>query len=161
MSTSTLDRRPSTGLPSDHRPLPGWAPWALAGVALVLALGLRTVLGTDEAKKRWDATVATKDLSPLSEVTAPAPAGETVPTPREPQPLASLATPANPVLVVEDGGEAAIPSVKLIQVVGAKPAPAAEPAAQAQNAERIRGVIEGVLERQADLAIDTQLKSGG
>ncbi len=46
MSTSTLERPPSAGLPHDHRPLPGWLPWALAAVALVVALGLRAVLGS-------------------------------------------------------------------------------------------------------------------
>ena len=33
-------------LPSVFRPLPAWAPWALAGVSLLLALVLRTVLGS-------------------------------------------------------------------------------------------------------------------
>ncbi len=46
MSASTLERPPSAGLPHDHRPLPGWAPWALAAVALVVAVGLRSVLGS-------------------------------------------------------------------------------------------------------------------
>ncbi len=44
MSTSTLDRSPSTGLSRDHRPLPSWVPWALAVVALALALALRSAL---------------------------------------------------------------------------------------------------------------------
>nr|WP_294691331.1 phosphate ABC transporter permease PstA [uncultured Friedmanniella sp.] len=46
MSAPVLDRPAPAGLSSDHRPLPGWVPWALAGVALVLALGLRTLLGS-------------------------------------------------------------------------------------------------------------------
>jgi phosphate transport system permease protein len=46
MSASTLERPPSAGLPHDHRPLPGWVPWALAGVALAVAFALRAVLGS-------------------------------------------------------------------------------------------------------------------
>ena len=46
MSAPTLDRTPSSGLSHDHRPLPGWVPWALAAAALVVALGLRAVLGS-------------------------------------------------------------------------------------------------------------------
>ena len=46
MSASTLERPPSAGLSHDHRPLPGWVPWVLAVVALVVALGLRAVLGS-------------------------------------------------------------------------------------------------------------------
>ena len=46
MSAPTLDRPSATGLSRDHRPLPAWAPWALAAVALVLALALRAVLGS-------------------------------------------------------------------------------------------------------------------
>ena len=45
MSAPTLDRTPS-GLSHDHRPLPTWVPWVLAVVALVVALGLRAVLGS-------------------------------------------------------------------------------------------------------------------
>ncbi len=46
MSAPVLDRPASAGLSSDHRPLAGWVPWALAGTALVLALALRAVLGS-------------------------------------------------------------------------------------------------------------------
>jgi C4-dicarboxylate transporter len=46
MSAPTLDRPSPPGLSHDHRPLPAWAPWVLAAVALVLALALRAVLGS-------------------------------------------------------------------------------------------------------------------
>jgi phosphate transport system permease protein len=46
MSAPTLDRPSAPGLSHDHRPLPTWAPWVLAAVALVVALGLRAVLGS-------------------------------------------------------------------------------------------------------------------
>ena len=123
--------------------------------------GLRTVLGSDEAKKRWETTVETKDLGPLTDLTPPAPAGDGVATPREPRALASLATSTNPVLLVEADKVGSIPAVKLVQVVGIKAPPAAEAAAKAMNAQRIRTHIDGMLDRQADLAIDTKLKSGG
>lgn len=124
--------------------------------------GLRTVLGTDEAKKRWEATVETRDLSLLSEITPPAPADPAAQTTvREAKPVTELATPANPVVLAEGSADADIPTVKLVQVVGVKPAPAAEPAIQMQNAQRVRMAIEGILDRQNDLALDTKLKSGG
>jgi len=123
--------------------------------------GLRTVFGTDEAKKRWEATVETKDRALDAEVTPPAPAGEATPAPREPRPLASLATPTNPVLIVEEAKRGRIPTVKLVQVVGLKAPPASEASAEAMLAKRIRDEIERVLDRQADLAIDSKLKSGG
>ena len=43
----------------------------------------------------------------------------------------------------------------------AKPAPPAEPSAQGTNVERLSRHIEGLLDRQADLAIDSKLKTGG
>jgi phosphate transport system permease protein len=46
MSAPVLDRSPATALSHDHRPLPAWLPWALAGLALVVALGLRSALGS-------------------------------------------------------------------------------------------------------------------
>ena len=46
MSAPTLDRPSAPGLSHDHRPLPPWAPWVLAAVALVVALGLRAVIGS-------------------------------------------------------------------------------------------------------------------
>ena len=46
MSAPTLERAPSQGLSHAHRPLPRWVPWALAVVALVVALALRAVLGS-------------------------------------------------------------------------------------------------------------------
>lgn len=123
--------------------------------------GLRTVLGTDEAKKRWETTVATNDLSSLTDLTPPAPAGEATPASREPRALASLATTTNPVMVVESTQSGNIPSVKLVQVVGLTVPPVAETAAQSKHAESLRSHIEGLLNRQADLAIDSKLKSGG
>ncbi len=47
--TLTASRPPATtdaALTSDHRPLPTWVPWALAGVAVLVALGLRALLGS-------------------------------------------------------------------------------------------------------------------
>jgi phosphate transport system permease protein len=46
MSAPVLDRPASPGLSQSHRPLPTWLPWALAAVALAVALGLRAVLGS-------------------------------------------------------------------------------------------------------------------
>ena len=46
MSAPVLDRTPPPGLSADHRPLPSWVPWVLAAVALVVALGLRSALGS-------------------------------------------------------------------------------------------------------------------
>ena len=46
MSAPTLERSPSVGLSSGHRPLPTWVPWALAALALGVALALRAVLGS-------------------------------------------------------------------------------------------------------------------
>ncbi len=46
MSTPVLDRSASPRLSEGHRPLAAWVPWALAAVAVVVALGLRAVLGS-------------------------------------------------------------------------------------------------------------------
>jgi phosphate transport system permease protein len=46
MSAPTLERPPSGGLPHQYRPLPAWASWAVAAVALAVALALRAVLGS-------------------------------------------------------------------------------------------------------------------
>jgi len=65
------------------------------------------------------------------------------------------------VLIVEEAKRGRIPTVKLVQVVGLKAPPASEASAEAMLAKRIRDEIERVLDRQADLAIDSKLKSGG
>jgi len=46
MSTSTADQSAPAGLSQARTPLPTWLPWALAAGAVVLALVLRTVLGS-------------------------------------------------------------------------------------------------------------------
>jgi phosphate transport system permease protein len=46
MSAPTLDRSSESEAAQPHQPLPTWVPWVLAGATLVLAVGLRAVLGS-------------------------------------------------------------------------------------------------------------------
>jgi hypothetical protein len=123
--------------------------------------GLRAALGAEPAKQRWNATVETKDVPPLTDLTPPAPAGEAAGAPREPRSVLSLAVAGNPVMLAEGTSAGAEPTVKLVQVVGYKDAGALDDKALGENAQRVRQVVEGVISRQADLAIDGKLQSGG
>ena len=116
--------------------------------------GLKQVLA-DPAQAEWKAAVTIVPLSPLQELKAPA--TEIGGAPGEAKLVASLTLPARPVVLALVEGEAAVPSVRLVQVreVTSDASVPAGPRDRAANA--YRDALTGYRRTQFDRELRDQL----